>query len=108
MNKPKPRSPRRVIAMRIKVELGGGLELLCGKQKQHTVDLEGGTTLRDLVSLLRSSVIKERADLFVHGDSVRPGILVLLNDVDWELCGGLSSELREGDEVVFISTLHGG
>ena len=39
---------------------------------------------------------------------VRPGILVLVNDADWELLGQLDYQLEEGDNVVFISTLHGG
>lgn len=38
----------------------------------------------------------------------RPGILVLINDADWELEGELDYELQDGDEVCFISTLHGG
>lgn len=38
----------------------------------------------------------------------RPGILVLINDCDWELSGQLDASLSEKDEIVFISTLHGG
>lgn len=38
----------------------------------------------------------------------RPGILVLINDADWELEGELEYQLQDRDEVVFISTLHGG
>ncbi len=38
----------------------------------------------------------------------RPGILILINDADWELEGELEYELQEGDNLVFISTLHGG
>lgn len=38
----------------------------------------------------------------------RPGILVLINDTDWELEGEGDYILQPGDEVVFISTLHGG
>jgi molybdopterin converting factor small subunit len=38
----------------------------------------------------------------------RPGILVLINDTDWELEGEGDYELKEDDEIVFISTLHGG
>jgi len=41
-------------------------------------------------------------------DYRRPGILVLINDADWELEGELEYELKDKDEVVFISTLHGG
>jgi ubiquitin related modifier 1 len=39
---------------------------------------------------------------------VRPGILVLINDADWELHGTTRAVIEEGDHVVFISTLHGG
>ena len=44
----------------------------------------------------------------VHSSRSRPGILVLVNDADWELEGGLSYQLCDNDEIVFISTLHGG
>ena len=33
---------------------------------------------------------------------------MLVNDTDWELEGEGSYQLKENDEVVFISTLHGG
>ena len=44
----------------------------------------------------------------LQGETVRPGILVLVNDADWELMGQLDYQLQSGDNVVFISTLHGG
>ena len=37
-----------------------------------------------------------------------PGILVLVNDSDWELEGEGDYELKAGDQIIFISTLHGG
>ena len=40
--------------------------------------------------------------------SRRPGILVLINDSDWELEGEADYVLQPNDEIVFISTLHGG
>ena len=42
------------------------------------------------------------------GMTVRPGILVLVNDADWELEEERETKLEAGDEVVFVSTLHGG
>jgi len=48
---------------------------------------------------------------FQHGlnaHSRRPGILVLINDTDWELEGEGDYVLQNDDEIVFISTLHGG
>ena len=41
-------------------------------------------------------------------ESSRPGILVLINDADWELEGEASYELQPNDNIVFVSTLHGG
>lgn len=38
----------------------------------------------------------------------RPGVLVLINDSDWELEGEVNYELQAQDNVVFVSTLHGG
>ena len=52
--------------------------------------------------------VQERVELFVMGESVRPGILVLVNGTDWELLGQLDYTLQQNDHVLFISTLHGG
>ena len=38
----------------------------------------------------------------------RPGILVLINDADWELEGEEKYKLVNADNVLFVSTLHGG
>ena len=46
--------------------------------------------------------------MFVQGNSVRPGIIVLVNDTDWELMETTNYILQEKDSVAFISTLHGG
>lgn len=64
--------------------------------------------VRALVAHIREHMIQEREELFVEGDRVRPGILVLINDSDWELEGEMDYVLQPGDRVVFISTLHGG
>jgi ubiquitin related modifier 1 len=57
---------------------------------------------------MRDNLLRERLELFMQGDSVRPGILVLVNDTDWELLGELEYEIQENDCISFISTLHGG
>ncbi|PQE13854.1 Ubiquitin-related modifier 1 protein [Rutstroemia sp. NJR-2017a BBW] len=38
----------------------------------------------------------------------RPGILVLINDADWELEGEAEYALQPNDNILFVSTLHGG
>ncbi|KAK3429832.1 hypothetical protein EUGRSUZ_E01325 [Eucalyptus grandis] len=91
----------------------GGLELLCDSVKIHNVNVEtpkGAQQLamRDLLVWVQKNLIKERPEMFIKGDTVRPGVLVLVNDCDWELSGQLDTTLEEKDVVVFISTLHGG
>ncbi|KAG6849389.1 Ubiquitin- modifier 1 [Arthromyces matolae] len=99
----------------VKVEFSGGLELLFANQRLHSIDLPDldqstlkAPTLQYLINYLRDNLLRERVELFVENETVRPGILVLINDTDWELEGEGEYELKKNDEIVFISTLHGG
>eukprot|EP01018_Ginkgo_biloba_P004271 Gb_28071 [translate_table: standard] len=99
--------------MHLTLEFGGGLELLFQSVKTHRVDVpvkngEKQLTMGMLLFWIRDNLLKERPEMFMKGNSVRPGVLVLINDCDWELCGQLEGTLDEKDNVVFISTLHGG
>ncbi|NXU02001.1 URM1 protein, partial [Buphagus erythrorhynchus] len=64
--------------------------------------------IRSLLKWIKQNLLKERPELFMQGESVRPGILVLINEADWELMGELDYKLQDQDNVLFISTLHGG
>lgn len=98
--------------VRVVFEFSGGMELLFGNQKVVEADLPqpGGeqVTLAAAMAWARDNLLTERPELFMKGSSVRPGVLVLLNDTDWELCGELEAAVADGDRVTFISTLHGG
>ncbi|KAF3049333.1 Ubiquitin- modifier 1 [Didymella keratinophila] len=99
----------------IKVEFSGGLELLFDNQKKYSLSIpsqdESGapSNVAFLVRYLCDKVMKDpRKDMFVLDDTVRPGILVLINEADWELEGEDQYELQKDDHVMFVSTLHGG
>ncbi|TFK29519.1 ubiquitin related modifier 1 [Coprinopsis marcescibilis] len=110
----------------LKIEFSGGLELLFSNQRSHKISIpsevpkdnntrlsppDGSTKPADisyLVYYLRDHLLQERGELFEEDGTVRPGILVLVNDTDWELEGEGDYVLKDGDEIVFISTLHGG
>ncbi|PPQ86409.1 hypothetical protein CVT25_003531 [Psilocybe cyanescens] len=112
----------------IKIEFGGGLELLFENKRSYRVDIpsvvptdnttDAEANLADketkdvdvdyLIHHMKDHMLKERVELFMEKNTVRPGILVLINDTDWELEGEGEYQLKNGDEVVFISTLHGG
>ncbi|CDK26479.1 unnamed protein product [Kuraishia capsulata CBS 1993] len=69
-----------------------------------------GQVLKDLLLQIRDTLIKTPQDLevFLEGESIRPGIIVLINDTDWELEGEEMYELQNRDLITFTSTLHGG
>ncbi|CAN3374371.1 hypothetical protein DIURU_000751 [Diutina rugosa] len=99
--------------MKVKVEFLGGLDVISSGVREHKVDLpqeEGEATMRDLVNHLCKTVITDAKDIpvFIEDDTVRPGILVLINDTDWELEGMEDYVLEAGDVITFTSTLHGG
>ncbi|RSH86851.1 Ubiquitin- modifier 1 [Apiotrichum porosum] len=102
--------------LEIRLEFGGGLHLIFSQQPKHTIFLPRTTPgadarpadIRYLIAYMKDNLVSEREDMFVDGEGVRPGILVLINDADWELEGELDYVLQDRDEIVFISTLHGG
>ncbi|KAL8737954.1 MAG: hypothetical protein Q9181_001217, partial [Wetmoreana brouardii] len=93
----------------------GGLEMLFSNLRKHSISLpkrdENGNVSNAafLVRYLCNHLMKDRRkELFVVDDTVRPGILVLINDADWELEGEGEYVLQKGDSILFVSTLHGG
>lgn len=102
-------------ALPITVEFTGGLEILFSNERKHNVVLPAQLSdgnkpnIAYLLHYLVENLMKdERKELFILEDNVRPGILVLINDADWELEGEEKYELQKGDNIVFVSTLHGG
>ena len=93
----------------LQVEFTGGAELLFpSKSLKVSVDKAQVSTVAHLIAYLRDKMVTNRPELFSIGGTVRPGILVLIDDTDWEVVGGLTCALAEGMIVTFISTLHGG
>ncbi|XP_014484967.1 PREDICTED: ubiquitin-related modifier 1 [Dinoponera quadriceps] len=95
--------------LRLTIEFGGGAESLFDNKKRHEVNLPGDEwTLGQLVFWLRDNLLTRQPELFMKDNTVRPGILVLVNETDWELLGEGDYKLCPQDTVLFISTLHGG
>lgn len=105
----------------LKVDFVGGIETLFHGRRQLSIPLLSHDTIKtvaQLIILLRDKYFDtaQRLDLFLdpatmtsqEASNVRAGILILINDVDWELEGGLEASLSAGDVITFISTLHGG
>ncbi|GFE52629.1 ubiquitin-related modifier [Babesia ovis] len=95
---------------------------------------EAELTVSQLVAYVRKTAFAGRKDMFseppevissdcqqveVQGDlpgqltlsersRVRPGVLVLVDDVDWELLGSGDCIIKGSKSISFISSLHGG
>ncbi|KAH7251809.1 ubiquitin-related modifier 1 [Fusarium tricinctum] len=99
----------------IDVEFSGGLEMLFSNKRQHALVIPAAdqngkpANIANLIDHLCQNVMDDsRKDLFVLNNHLRPGILVLINDADWELEGEEAYEIQSGDNILFVSTLHGG
>ncbi|GAB1315015.1 Ubiquitin-related modifier 1 [Madurella fahalii] len=99
----------------ITVDFSGGLEMLFSNQRRHDLSLPATDSsgkpanIAFLVDHLCKTLMKDpRTELFVLDNHIRPGILVLINDADWELEGEEAYEIQPRDNILFVSTLHGG
>ncbi|XP_050539863.1 ubiquitin-related modifier 1 [Daktulosphaira vitifoliae] len=98
--------------LNITVEFTSGLQTLFNNVKKHNVILpiKEHWTLGSLLFWIKDNLLadKEKCNLFIKGNTVRPGIIVAINDQDWELLGNLDYQIKTNDNITFISTLHGG
>lgn len=99
--------------IKVKVEFLGGLDVISNGIRQHKAVIpleEGEATLADLIKVIIKDIICDPKDVpvFIEDDTVRPGILVLINDTDWELEEKEDYIVESGDLFTFTSTLHGG
>lgn len=91
----------------MKVEFSGGLETLFDGKKQLEIDVPPQKNIQWLLQELCGRMNGPQ-DLFVQDGLVRPGVLVLINDTDWELLDEENYVIQGNDTVHFASTLHGG
>lgn len=99
--------------IKLTVEFLGGLDVISKGVRVHKVLLpleEGAATMKDAVDYIAENVVADRkdVDVFLEEGTVRNGILVLINDTDWELEDTEDYVLESGDVLTFTSTLHGG
>lgn len=98
----------------VKVEFLGGLDAIFRKQRSHKLSINNDdgsdVTVGSLIDYIVANMLENEndKDVFIENDTIRPGILTLINDTDWELEGEKEYVLEDGDIVSFTSTLHGG
>lgn len=91
----------------MRVEFSGGLETLFDNQKALDLDAPEGENMLWLLDELASRITGDEG-LFLQEGTLRPGILALINDTDWEILDQEEYILQPNDTIHFASTLHGG
>lgn len=95
--------------VQIHLEFGGGLDSIVVNRAKHVHVDAPVVTLGELITWVRRHQIAEKHDMFAVGEgAIRPGVLVLVNETDWEIEGTVKCRVSDGDHIAFISTLHGG
>lgn len=96
------------------IEFLGGLDSIFDNKRTYKVEIDNDNikTLKDLIFkyIVKELLIKpeDNYSIYIQDETIRPGILTLINDVDWELEDELDYVLQDRDVISFTSTLHGG
>jgi MoaD family protein len=94
--------------MVIIVKLIGALRHLSGK-KQLDIDYQHGLSINKLIRQM-SREFSGLKNLFSDQElnDSRSNALILVNGVEISALRGLKTELKDGDEIVFVPVVHGG
>jgi len=95
----------------MRVGVSGGLEIAFGGEREFDIPFAAEQVLvTDVIDEMAKRIKANGGDedIFLQDGLVRPGILVLINDADWELLDKEDSVISNADNMHFSSTLHGG
>ncbi|MCW4046554.1 MAG: MoaD/ThiS family protein [Candidatus Bathyarchaeota archaeon] len=94
--------------MAITVKFVGALRHAAGAEKL-SLDIAEGFSMRKLLGeLTRRAPELKRSLINQHVGDAELNALVLVNGREISVLGGLNTAVKDGDEVVFVSVVHGG
>ncbi|MCX8204557.1 MAG: phosphoribosyltransferase family protein [Candidatus Nezhaarchaeota archaeon] len=101
--------PRRlqVLFMKVVVKFAATLRPLASAPERE-IEVEDGLTLSDLVRVVAKVESDRLVRRLLNGEELQSDILTLINGVEISALQGTSTRLKEGDEVVFLPSVHGG
>lgn len=80
------------------------------EKSEFQVTIQEGATLQELVSDITNNahpVFKKRF-LNSKSNGLSPDIIVLIDGAEASIHGGMGAVLKDGSEVIFLPTVHGG
>ena len=79
------------------------------RKSKFSMKLERTITLREIVKrIVEENPRLKRALIDPELDDPKTNALMLVNGRDSSVLDGLETKLKDGDEVVFVSVVHGG
>ncbi|MEM3550150.1 MAG: MoaD/ThiS family protein [Candidatus Bathyarchaeia archaeon] len=94
--------------MKVTVKFIGSLQSLAGKSKL-TLTLKDSTALKEAIREIIEKLPNLKAALMESElRSPRSNNLILINGKEISVLNGLETNLKDGDDVVFIPVSHGG
>jgi len=67
-----------------------------------------GNSLASLMdALFKAEGEPLKGRLFSNG-RIRPDVIVFVNDIESSILGGMKAELKDGDTITFLPSVHGG
>lgn len=72
-----------------------------------SINVEKESTIRQVMQMLLEKE-SEVNEIWSDVDTIDHEAMILVNDVDIGLTGGLDTTLRQGDELVVLPLVHGG
>jgi molybdopterin converting factor small subunit len=98
--------------MAVNVKFIGALRHIAGKSKTVTITniYPANFTVKDLIQKIVIDVPEIKTSLITQqaGNIVKTNTLIFVNDREISVLNGVDTLLANGDEVVFISVVHGG
>jgi len=73
-----------------------------------TLDYKEKVCINDLMIRLNEETLKTKQTPTGQFKEARSKALILVNDREISILNGLKTELKDGDEIVFIPFVHGG
>ncbi len=92
--------------MKVEIHLRGPLAVKRGMQVFHLDVREGANLEMTLQSLIESE--EEVEKVWTDTDRMDREALILRNETDIGLTGGLDTMLEDGDKIVILPLVHGG
>lgn len=92
--------------MKIELEFLGVLARIANTRSM-VVDLPSGTTIRDLISMVKDRWREMDEYITLSGDAV-VNVIILVDGRDIGVLDGLGTRVTDGCKVTFIPVVHGG